>query len=343
MPHTPPRLDQVQTGLVAALLVAALIWTDTHPIHLRRQIKVHLTTLPLYLMAVLLPPPLAALASGLGILIAQWKMRPQTGNLPSDIATAISRWVVIILLASPIAQLPSREPLLQAISLCGAAALMFVLDVITFAFEVAPMSGEPPLRIMRATLQEGGVYEGAQYLTAMLAASAALQHTWTLVLLVVPTYIVYMTFKNAKETHDSTFQLLESLADTVDLRDPYTGGHSRRVAEWSVEILREMNVHGPEADLTMAAARVHDIGKIGGPDHILNKPGQLTPEEKSAMDSHPVRGAELLARFPDFARGQGIVRHHHERWDGLGYPDRLQSWDIPFGRASLPWPIVSTR
>ena len=82
-----------------------------------------------------------------------------------------------------------------------------------------------------------------------------------------------------------------------------TGGHSRRVTEYSLRILHNMNVIGPEVDLIRSAARVHDIGKIGIPDQILNKPGRLTPEEKHIMDSHPARGAELLARYTDFARG----------------------------------------
>jgi len=92
-----------------------------------------------------------------------------------------------------------------------------------------------------------------------------------------------------------------------------------------------MQVIGPEVDLIRAPARVHDIGKIGIPDQILNKPGRLTPEEKRIMDSHPARGAELLARYTDFARGMDIVRHHHESWDGQGYPDGLKGLDIPFG------------
>jgi putative nucleotidyltransferase with HDIG domain len=131
--------------------------------------------------------------------------------------------------------------------------------------------------------------------------------------------------------HEGTNKLLESMADAVDLRDSYTGGHSRRVTEYTLRILHEMRVIGPELDLIRSAARVHDIGKIGIPDQILNKPGRLTPEEKRIMDSHPARGAELLTRYTDFVRGMDIVRHHHERWDGQGYPDRLKGLDIPFG------------
>ena len=68
---------------------------------------------------------------------------------------------------------------------------------------------------------------------------------------------------------------------------------------------------------------MHDIGKIAIPDHVLNKPGKLDSEERVIIESHSVRGAEFLARYPDFRRGVEIVRHHHERWDGKGYPDGL--------------------
>jgi HD-GYP domain-containing protein (c-di-GMP phosphodiesterase class II) len=131
--------------------------------------------------------------------------------------------------------------------------------------------------------------------------------------------------------HEGTRQLLESMADTVDLRDPYTGGHSRRVTELSAGILRELRVQGPEAALILAAARVHDIGKIGIDDAVLKKPGPLTPEERAIMELHPEHGANLLRRYPDFERGVQIVLHHHESWDGTGYPHRLQREEIPFG------------
>jgi HD-GYP domain-containing protein (c-di-GMP phosphodiesterase class II) len=321
----------VQSALVVGFLVAVLVWAATHSLHLRHKIKIHLTTLPLYLLAVLAPPAIAATASGLGVLAGQVRMRPQTGNYPSDIATAVSRWVIGVLAASLVAHAPGLESWPAIVPLAAAAVVMFALDSLTAPLELAPMLGEPALKIMAPNVRESGLYEAAQYLSAILAAAAARYEIWSLVLLVIPTYLIYSAFRNAREVHDGTFKLLESLADAVDLRDRYTGGHSRRVAQWAGQVLREINVRGPEAELIVSAARVHDLGKIGVPDHILNKTGLLTPEEKAQMDSHSARGAELLARFPDFARGQAIVRGHHERWDGGGYPDGLHDWDIPFG------------
>jgi HD-GYP domain-containing protein (c-di-GMP phosphodiesterase class II) len=83
--------------------------------------------------------------------------------------------------------------------------------------------------------------------------------------------------------------------------------------------------------MILAAARVHDIGKLGLPDDLIHQKGSLTPEEKALMASHAERGADLLLRYPDFARGVDMVRHHHEHWDGSGYPYRLKGKDIPLG------------
>jgi putative nucleotidyltransferase with HDIG domain len=321
----------LQTGILAIFLATAVVGAGLRPIHIRHNIKVVITTVPLYIAAMLLPPAVAALTAGASTLLVQFLARSQRGNTPSDIATATSRWVIIAFLSASIAQyaIANHRPLPQV--LLSVAVLMFACDTVTGALEIAPMSGESPLRVIAILLREASLSEGAQYLLGILATLAALQQPWSLALWVLPLCIVYGSFKHAKEMHDGTSRLLESLADAVDLRDAYTGGHSRRVTEFTTLILHELGTMGPEVELIRTAARVHDIGKIGIPDHILNKAGQLSVEEKCIMDSHPDRGADLLARYQDFARGRDIVRHHHERWDGEGYPAGLKGLDIPFG------------
>jgi HD-GYP domain-containing protein (c-di-GMP phosphodiesterase class II) len=186
-------------------------------------------------------------------------------------------------------------------------------------------------RLIAAMMRDGGPVEAGQYLVALLGAVVSAPGLWALLLLVPPAALLYKITKHTKEMQDGTRQLLERMADTVDLRDPYTGGHSRRVAELCAGILRALPLRGPEATLIISAARVHDIGKVGIPDAVLLKDGRLTDEESAIMRTHPVRGADLLAQYPDFARGADIVRHHHERWDGKGYPDGLDGTDIPLG------------
>jgi HD-GYP domain-containing protein (c-di-GMP phosphodiesterase class II) len=180
-------------------------------------------------------------------------------------------------------------------------------------------------------VREGFVLELIQYLLAILGALAADEDIRALVLLIVPVSITYVAFKNIKEIHRETVQILEDTADTVDLRDIYTGGHSKRVADLVHQMLTQLKISGPEAILIETAARLHDIGKIGIPDQILTKPGALLPEEMDVMRTHSKKGAELIAKYKDFSRGALMILHHHERWDGQGYPFRLKGPEIPFG------------
>jgi putative nucleotidyltransferase with HDIG domain len=217
------------------------------------------------------------------------------------------------------------------VGLLGAALALGLLDALSLPLVLGPIAGEPPRQVLVAAVRETALPEALQYAVGLVGAEAALREVWTLAFLVVPCAVVYVAGKILHEMHDGTRQLLENMADAVDLRDPYTGGHSRRVTAYSAAILRELGLHGPEVDLIVTAARVHDIGKIGTPDAILNKPGKLDPAERAIMEQHPVRGAELLQRYRDFARGVALVRHHHESWDGSGYPDGLTGAAIPFG------------
>lgn len=325
------RLLTPETLLVTAFLVTAFLLAMRFPIHLRNNTKLSIGTAPLYLMAVMLPPPLAALAAGLSLLLAYWQMRAARGLFWSDIAFAAGRWTFIAFAGSLVAHWMQGDAIIQGIGLLGSAAVMFALDMLTASLEVAAMSGESPSQVLQVLIQESSLVESVQYLLGMLGALAAIHETWALVLLALPTAIVYLAFKNVKQMRDSTRQLLASMADAVDLRDPYTGGHSRRVAEYCAGILDELQITGEEAELILTAARVHDIGKIGIADDILKKAGALSPAEQETIEGHTDAGANLLKRYPDFARGREIVLHHHERWDGKGYPAHLKGMNIPLG------------
>jgi putative nucleotidyltransferase with HDIG domain len=135
---------------------------------------------------------------------------------------------------------------------------------------------------------------------------------------------------------DSTRQLEESLLETVETlnaaveaRDPYTAGHSQRVRRVSLAIGRELGLSPKQLGALGTAALFHDVGKIGIPDSILTKAGPLTPSEAAIMREHVTRGAEIVAKVSSFHDAVPAVRHHHERWDGLGYPDGLSGSEIP--------------
>jgi hypothetical protein len=120
-----------------------------------------------------------------------------------------------------------------------------------------------------------------------------------------------------------------SLASLLDLRDGYTGQHSSTVVELCEQVARRVGVGASEMEDLRVAAHLHDLGKIGVPDQILHKPGPLDDTEWSIMREHPVWGARALESIPGFEAASRAVRHHHERWDGGGYPDRIAGEAIP--------------
>jgi hypothetical protein len=137
--------------------------------------------------------------------------------------------------------------------------------------------------------------------------------------------------RRRREAQDSFFQTLTTLAETIDLRDPYTAGHSRRVAAYSRLLALDLGLSLAEAQTVEHAALLHDIGKVGVPDNVLFKNGPLDDEERLLIRGHPVIGAGLLADIPSMCDIHPCILHHHERWDGRGYPDGLVGADIPFG------------
>jgi len=122
---------------------------------------------------------------------------------------------------------------------------------------------------------------------------------------------------------------LESLVDSVDRADTYRRGHSRRVATYASDLARIMGSTPSEVTLVNLAALVHDVGKIGVPEWVLRKPGGLTEAERHLIRLHPIIGASILSRMPDMENVVPIVLHHHECWDGSGYPSGLKGVDIP--------------
>jgi HD-GYP domain-containing protein (c-di-GMP phosphodiesterase class II) len=128
---------------------------------------------------------------------------------------------------------------------------------------------------------------------------------------------------------DLFIQTVTALAQSVELRDQYTGGHTQRVTDYSLLLADELGVTPAERRRIQIGGPLHDIGKIGIDDAILRKPGKLTAGEFEIMKTHTIKGAAILETIPDLAPIIPIVRSHHERWDGRGYPDGLKGPDTP--------------
>jgi len=133
------------------------------------------------------------------------------------------------------------------------------------------------------------------------------------------------------QARDMRSALVCSFNQLLDLRDLNTGVHSTRLAEWGLRVARDLGV--PESNMldVEMGALLHDIGKIGVPDGVLNKPGRLTPEEFELVKRHPEYGWTVIRKLPGFEKTSLYVLHHHENVDGTGYPAQLKGSEIPVG------------
>jgi putative nucleotidyltransferase with HDIG domain len=125
--------------------------------------------------------------------------------------------------------------------------------------------------------------------------------------------------------------MVESIVAALEAKDQHTANHSRRVSDMAERFCRVLQISSKERLEIHMAAHVHDIGKIGVPDAVLSKTAALTSEEWAIMKSHPVIGAKILSSSKHLQSVSKIVLHHHERWDGTGYPDGFSGERIPFG------------
>ncbi|MGC8927487.1 MAG: HD domain-containing phosphohydrolase [Myxococcota bacterium] len=132
-----------------------------------------------------------------------------------------------------------------------------------------------------------------------------------------------------EETQRTYYETIRGLAQALEARDAYTRGHSERVTKYALLIADELGLNNDQKRLISYAGLLHDIGKIGIADNILNKKATLTPEDRKAIENHPLFGDQILGPIKFLKEAQNIVLHHHEKYDGSGYPSRLKGEEIP--------------
>jgi len=152
---------------------------------------------------------------------------------------------------------------------------------------------------------------------------------WATALFAIPLFSTRLAYKRYVEMREMFTQTIGALAEAVDKRDPFTAKHSHRVKEIAVDIGRVMRVNDAELEALEWGGLLHDVGKIGVPDNVLLKQERLNREERMIMNAHPVLGAEIIAPVTKLAAELPIIRHHHEWYNGSGYPDRLIGDEIP--------------
>jgi putative nucleotidyltransferase with HDIG domain len=165
-------------------------------------------------------------------------------------------------------------------------------------------------------------------------------------LVLPPIYLIYRSYHlylgkleaeklHAEKLSNLHLRTIEALALAIEAKDQTTGEHLQRVRIYAMELARELKLSEDETEALQAASVLHDIGKLAVPEHIISKPGKLTPEEFEKMKIHPIVGAEILEQVDFPYPVVPIVRAHHEKWDGSGYPNGLQGEAIPIGARIL--------
>ena len=141
--------------------------------------------------------------------------------------------------------------------------------------------------------------------------------------------------RHAEQVSSLHLRTIEALALAIEAKDETTGEHLQRVRVYAMELAKELGLSEDETEALQAASVLHDIGKLAVPEHIISKPGKLTPEEFEKMKIHPIVGAEILEQVHFPYPVVPIVRAHHEKWDGSGYPNGLAGEEIPIGARIL--------
>ena len=324
---TPPARETLVTGLLLLVMAsAAQVW----PLHLSTKIKITVDDLPTFAAALLFDPFSAMVIAAASTLIglrfrnarARWYNRGF--NAASTALGTGAAAVAYHGFGGPVPPAMSAALLILAAGVAKYVVQALVVDVV-----VALQLRRRPLERWWETHRRDVPYESSLYLLGALAAVSVGDEPLTLVLFAIPMVAMLLSMRETARVREQTRNAILELADLIDLRDPYTHGHSQRVAELAERLARRMKLEPSQIALIRDAARVHDIGKIGTNDMVLLKKGPLDDAERAEMQRHVEIGHRLLSHLPEFFEGAELVLAHHERHDGKGYPRGLVGNELP--------------
>ena len=211
------------------------------------------------------------------------------------------------------------------------ATIYLVINSLLVSVVISLTTNTPPVVVIRKGLSGIIVQFLIQPALGLLIAILYVLNPISMALVISPLAAVYYSLRNFDHLRKQTLKTIERLSDILDRRDPQTDQHSIRVAHYVRLICEELGLSSELTESIVSAARVHDLGKIGIPDAVLLKPGKLTDEEWELIRKHPEYGEDILSPLSAYEECLPAIRHHHERWDGMGYPDGLAGEDIPLG------------
>jgi putative nucleotidyltransferase with HDIG domain len=298
-------------------------------------------------------PELTVATVAIDVLLLSWRLRHTLSHITFNFgAVTLCVWLSGTLFfavadVGPLYTSPSLTGWIL-LPLCLMAVAYFLINSVLAAAVIGWHSGQAPSAVWRDHFVGLIPTYAAGASVALLLVVALRQVHFSAILLIPPLLlVVYLTMRSSfgrledasrhvDKLNRMYLSTVETLATAIDAKDEVTHGHIRRVQAAAVGLARELGIND---DLSLraieAAALLHDTGKIAVPEHILNKPGKLTPAEFEKMKLHAPIGAEILSSIDFPYPVVPIVRHHHENWDGTGYPDKLRGQNIPIGARIL--------
>ena len=334
----PTSLPQSWNGLVAFSILAVICDSSFLPISriTSANVRSSVAFIPLLASVVLFEHPWPMLMSGLAALVVDaFVRRKPMIRVWFNVAQymlAVGVGGLVYQAAGGVSGLQSFQ--FELLPFVALVVAFFVVNQGSVAFGVASIGQmsvwESWSRIAGGSLLYDFISSSLAVLLAFLYIKLQLVG---LAILILPLFFVRHMYQMNLQVERVNRELLELMVKAIEARDPYTSGHSVRVAEYARHIARELGLHPKHVDQIGTAALLHDVGKIHEDfAPLLRKAGRLTPEERMLMQAHPVRSADLAGTIAEFrGRVQTDIRNHHENYDGTGYPDGLKEDSIPIG------------
>ncbi len=314
-----------------AYWVVVTILASAFPVRVPRGSIVSVSAAPIIATSILGGPTAAAVVAIVGTLEVREFRRevPWYGLVYNHTFVVVPAVVSGIAYAAAAQESGVATPIgLVAALIAGCAYLL--MNTVMSSLAVALRESRPYRSVLGSDLRAIGLtLVGLTPIAWLMALAYAFVGPLVAPVFALPLYTTRAAYKAVVDLRNLFTQTVRALASAIDARDPSTKLHSEHVSSIAVEIGQAMGLSEPELEQLEWAGLLHDIGKIGIRDSVLLKPDRLTREERMLMNEHPVKGEEILRDVDQLARERPLIRHHHEWFNGSGYPDRLVGEEIP--------------
>jgi putative nucleotidyltransferase with HDIG domain len=323
----------VTLWLAVAVIAVAIALLDAFPIFLALQIETTVSDIVKFAAVLLCPAPVVTLGTFIGTFFAEARVKRAWFKMSFNIAEmtiawTMGAWFYDFFHQPGVDYFGSAQNVLAPI-LAGLVAFAVNSLLLTLVLSFA---SRMPFRFVLFQNIPQVFWQDLSILSLGIFLAVLWRYNpLTTVLAAIPLVMVRQSFEMANQLQRQTREALIALVQVIDERDEFTFDHSKQVSARAESIAIALNLPPREVEIIASAALLHDLGKVGMADAILFSTRRLSQPERKSAERHAEIGAILLDKFPLFQKGAHLVRHHHERFDGTGYPDGLKGEEIPLG------------